>query len=520
MIGLLGAACGFSVAYAQQDESDGIFDDATPSVQDSLPPGVSEAAIQRVEQSNEQSFALQDKTALLTQTPQKVSEMMQPFNSMRIKLILNLQKNPNSVTVANQRIRLHHPERVATFYRQEQFPTIWTQEHQFTAQLPALQKLIAESYMDGLNPNRYHADIIQSLQQGQDYDDILDYELLLSDAYLTLMGDLANGLVNPRVTQPEWNAPAVKDDVLAGLFAQGIIQHDIVKAVHDINDNDPRYQMLKRAYVTLLDQQSLLGQSNELTNQLNNLAINMERVRWMPQSLGDSYILVNIPAFQVEMLRDGVPVYQAKTIVGKPSRPTPAFINHVQHIVMAPTWTVPPTIMQKDKLPRLRKNPAAFDGSFEVITPGGQRVAPSSIDWSNGSAGYTLRQKSGARNALGRIKFLFPNRHAIYLHDTPSKSLFKRKTRAYSSGCVRIENPLELANVLLQGTQWTPQSIKAATRGSGERWVDPAQQIPIYLVYWTTWLNSQGHVETLRDIYHHDKPLLTQYLKALNQFNQ
>ena len=248
----------------------------------------------------------------------------------------------------------------------------------------------------------------------------------------------------------------------------------------------------------------------------DRLMINMERLRWMPQDMGESYVLVNIPSYYVKMYRGSEEIYASKAVVGQRDRQTPAFTDKLRHIVMSPTWTVPPTIMKKDKINKLRSNPGAFDGSFEAVV-GGRVVRPSAVDWSApGATGYRLRQKPGARNALGRVKFLFPNKHAIYLHDTPSKSLFGRNDRALSSGCVRLQKPEEFANILLKNTNWSSERIKKAMNQEKEQWVNTPEQTPIYLVYWTTWSDPDGKIQTANDIYGKDSALLQQYKKALN----
>ena len=182
---------------------------------------------------------------------------------------------------------------------------------------------------------------------------------------------------------------------------------------------------------------------------------------------------------------------------------------------MSPSWTVPPTIMKKDKINKLRSNPGAFDGSFDVVV-GGRVMRPSAVNWGSPAAvHYTLRQKPGAHNALGKVKFLFPNKHAIYLHDTPSKGLFSRSDRALSSGCVRLQKPEEFANVLLNNNGWSSERIKKAMNQSKEQWVN-TPETPIYLVYWTTWTEPDGKLQTAGDIYGKDNTLLQQYKKALN----
>lgn len=580
------------MALAQEPVEEVLFDEAPPAIADNLPPDPATAAAELSESDSVGILQPLPPEAVPVRQP-TIREEMRPFNSRRIDLVEALVQEPKQVTFNGKVYDLKNPERVRVFYENEQYPTVWTQENKLLDNFEPLKRLIADAPQDALPPARYHDALISSLKAGEQYDDIIAAELLLSDAYLTLAGDLANGLVNPRKTQPEWNAEKVSDEALGEMLAQGIVSGDIETAVRTINNGNPRYLALKSQYnalngtpvaaepaaattaplpkVTLKQgmsheavailrdklgapaadgdstyfdgalseaviayQQShglkadgiVSGKTRNLLNgtkasgggnaNADRLMINMERLRWMPQDIGDSYVLVNIPSYYVKMYRGDKEIYASKAVVGQRSRQTPAFTDKLRHIVMSPTWTVPPTIMKKDKLGRLRSNPGAFDGSFEAVV-GGRVVQPSAVDWNApGAANYRLRQKSGPRNALGRVKFLFPNKHAIYLHDTPSKGLFNRADRALSSGCVRLQKPEEFANVLLQNTNWSAERIKKAMNQSKEQWVNTPEQTPIYLVYWTTWSDPDGNIQTANDIYGKDSALLQQYKKALN----
>lgn len=560
-----------SLAMAQPvegSEFDALFDDAPPVLADNLPP---DGSLQIVEEAAPQHIA----TSIL-------QVEMQPFNSRRADLVDALQMAPAQVFINGQSVPLNYPERTAAFYYTEIFPTIWTQENGLLAPVAALQAALAKVEEDALPAARYHQAMIAGLAPGQEYADIVAYELLLTDAYLTLAGDLANGLVDPKKTHPTWNALQVSDAELGEMLARGIRDNNLQGELDAINANNVRYQALKTQYNALrgntaasavvipdlpavnlipgMDHPAVailrakLGETSEDTvydaalvenvkayqrnlglkadaivgagtrrhlngqggsgggASLDSIKINMERQRWLPQDVGNTYILANIPSYRVQMIRDDAVIYNTKAIVGRKDRQTPAFTDRMRHVVMSPTWTVPPTILKKDKLPQLRSNPGAFNGSFEVVTPGGRVVKPSDVNWSAvNPSSYALRQKPGPRNALGRVKFLFPNKHAIYLHDTPSKGLFNRDNRALSSGCIRLQDPMEFAEILLQGTEWTPDRIKNASNQSKERWVNPPQETPIYLVYWTLWADLQGQVHSSPDIYGLDNALLKQY---------
>lgn len=496
-----------TVATAQQPNTDNLFDAAAPNPVDNLPPDAS------AKESLSAPPATPDAPNSDVASNPAINQQALPFNPKRIDLIETLQQMPKSVTVAGQQVKLLNPARVAAFYEEQQYPTIWTQDDSVTDLVTQLQTAIADSKNDALNPNRYHKALIDALTPESKYQNITSLELLMTDAYLALAGDLANGLVDPHITSPSWDAPKVSDTQLGNLLATAFLQKNVVKSLASLNADDPYYQTLKQQYL-----EKEQGTSTSPISS-NDLIINMERLRWMPQHWGSRYIIANIPAYQVDMVDNGKTIYNTRAVVGRRDRPTPRFTNTLRYVVMAPTWTVPPTIMKKDELPKLRKNAAAFDANFEAVSNDGKTVlAPSQVDWSSPSANaFMLRQKPGPHNALGRVKFLFPNKHSIYLHDTPHRNLFKNQYRARSSGCIRLNDPLELADVLLNDTAWTPAKIKTQTRQKSSKWVKPSQPVPIYLVYWSTWASLDGQVHHAKDVYRLDGKLINAYKKALTQ---
>lgn len=260
-----------------------------------------------------------------------------------------------------------------------------------------------------------------------------------------------------------------------------------------------------------------LNRTNE--DRIKQIEINLERWRWMPKSMGEHYVAVDIPGFRYSVMRDGAEVLSARTVVGRGDRKTPVFMSPMSYIVFSPYWHVPRSMAVRDFLPRLKRDPYALNRSRIKVLRGGQEVDPGSIDWSQYSSNnfpFQLRQDPGDHNSLGRVKFMFPNEHAIYLHDTPSKSLFNRTSRDFSSGCVRIENPEELAEYFLGEAGWDQKRIGAAFKRSSEAHVSLAndKKIPVYTLYMTT--RVEGDTISFRaDIYSKDKVLI-ETLKRLN----
>jgi murein L,D-transpeptidase YcbB/YkuD len=248
---------------------------------------------------------------------------------------------------------------------------------------------------------------------------------------------------------------------------------------------------------------------------VRQIEFNMERWRWLPQELGDRYILVNIANFALDVVEHGQSVLAMRVVAGKPARRTPFFSAAMTYLVLSPHWYVPPTIAIQDKLPLIRRDPAfVARQNFKIYRDGEggpTRVDPMSVDWSSVSAHnfpYRLRQDPGPRNALGRVKFMFPNPYNVYLHDTPSRELFAKTERAFSSGCIRLEKPIELAEYLLRDDpRWSRQKILATIEKGAEQVVHLPTSIPVYLFYWTAWVNEDGVVHFRKDIYERDKVL-------------
>lgn len=219
-----------------------------------------------------------------------------------------------------------------------------------------------------------------------------------------------------------------------------------------------------------------------------DLIANMERWRWLAGDLGSEYLIINVPEYMVRKVDHGEVVHAARVVVGKAERPTPIFSDLMDHLVLNPSWTIPPTILREDILPRLAADPGyAERRGYQVIRRGNN---------------ITVRQPPGPANALGNIKFMFPNDHAVYLHDTPSRNLFASARRAYSSGCVRVERPLKLAELVLAGTDggWSEQRLQSLV-GSGERTIRLTRKLPIHIVYMTQAVDTDGTLRNFEDIY-------------------
>jgi murein L,D-transpeptidase YcbB/YkuD len=256
--------------------------------------------------------------------------------------------------------------------------------------------------------------------------------------------------------------------------------------------------------------EALNSRSDEDT--IQKLVLNMERVRWLPRKLGARHILVNQAAFELRVVDNDDITWSTKVIVGKPETQTAVFSDRMETVVMNPYWGVPQSIIRYEMMPYLARDRSYLDRlGYEVLNSNGRRVSSRSVNWwaYGGKIPYSVRQPPGDDNALGRIKFLFPNSHDIYMHDTPTKKLFAETVRAFSHGCVRVENPRELAEHVLG---WDRERIDEMIATGENRNVKLSEQIPVHLNYFTAWPDASGKIAFHVDIYSRDSRLD----KALN----
>lgn len=257
-----------------------------------------------------------------------------------------------------------------------------------------------------------------------------------------------------------------------------------------------------------------------LQDKLIQMELNMERRRWMRDDLGDFYIFSNLADQNLKVVRNGKTIHTARVVVGKPYHATPVFSDKLEYVEINPYWNVPYSIATKEYLPKLKQNPTALSSKQIRVFQNGNEVAPTQVAWNSYSGGnfpFRLRQDPGDGNALGRIKFMFPNQFNIYIHDTPSKSLFSQAERAFSHGCIRVSNPFKLADVLLVDTNATPGHWQTIRDGGERTVVQPKVPIEVHLSYLTAWMNKDGSTHFRKDIYGRDKVLLEALRTAMTQ---
>jgi len=267
----------------------------------------------------------------------------------------------------------------------------------------------------------------------------------------------------------------------------------------------------------LLGKQTIKALNISAEERIRQIIVNMERWRWLPQDLGIRYILVNIAGFYLNVIENQKPVAEMRVVTGKPYRRTPVFSDKITYLVMNPYWAVPKTIAEKDILPKVKKDSAFLEKQKIRIFQGWgtdtKEIDPGTVDWqavTGANLNLRFRQDPGPQNALGRIKFMFPNQFDVYLHDTPSRELFAKARRDFSSGCIRIEKPVELAEYLLRNhPDWPLEKIRLALTGdeSIEKTIQLPEPVNIHIQYWTVWVNTDDLIHFSPDIYDRDKAI-------------
>ena len=249
-----------------------------------------------------------------------------------------------------------------------------------------------------------------------------------------------------------------------------------------------------------------------LAERAETIQMNLERWRWLPHDLGERYLLVNAPQYRLRGYEDGRETLTMDVIVGRESRETPQFSDRMEYLVVNPNWNVPYNIATQDKLPKLRSDPGYFDRlGYVIYNANGQRVSPHSVNWNNYSRGhfpFRLVQTPGAQNALGTVKFIFPNQYNVYLHDTDDPSLFAEDARSISSGCIRVSDPRGLARWVTQGDpDLEMREVEAAWESGRTETLYLGEQIPVHIGYFTAWVGEDGKAEFYGDIYGRDRAL-------------
>jgi murein L,D-transpeptidase YcbB/YkuD len=351
------------------------------------------------------------------------------------------------------------------------------------------------NYLDSLliNPSLIHKDEKGVLKQYY-----LLKEVLQEYRKIETKGGWKTIVLDPNVKsyKPGDSATAIAQ-IRARLFITEDLSRDSKSAVYDAELATGILKFKKRSG-NLLNKTILTEHINymnvSVADRIKTVMVNMERCRWISNDItkSEALIVVNIPAYELTFFRDGKPELRSKVVVGKAMHKTVIFSAPMEYIVFRPYWNVPASILNKEILPAIKKNP--------------NYLAEHDMEWKDSY----VRQRPGPENSLGLVKFLFPNSNAIYLHDTPSKSLFGKEDRAFSHGCIRVAKPKELAAMIMKDDKkWNPAKIETAMNGGEEYWYTLKNKIPVYIGYFTAWVDADGVVHFYEDIYKRDEALAT-----------
>jgi murein L,D-transpeptidase YcbB/YkuD len=261
----------------------------------------------------------------------------------------------------------------------------------------------------------------------------------------------------------------------------------------------------------IVGKQSIAAMNVPVEKRIDQLRVSLERLRWVNQEAAETLVAVNIASFRAYFYKDGEMKWSTRAMVGKTYRKTPVFRGDIRYMEFNPTWTIPPGILRNDTLPAIKRDPNYLASkNIRVIDRSGKTVDPATVDWNQYSKGvpYTLRQDPGPHNSLGTVKFIFPNEHFVFLHDTPHRELFSRPDRAFSSGCIRIQDPLILAELLLDNDKYKKSDLEAIIASRQTQRINLENTVPVVIVYLTAGVDIDGNVMFYKDVYSRDQKVL------------
>ena len=463
------------------------------------------------------------------------------------------------------------------FYVKREFKPAWVSDHNLS--IEEFVGALCRADQEGLNPGNYNINALGRLHSaGYTKDGLQDEErakrlaqldVALTYAFLTYGNHLTNGYARP---QWDTRADTIRmDDQLQKALSEGTLREVLTEllpaheqyrklkevlaayrrlaesggwpAIKDPNDSTTLARRLAAsgdlqtaeetapenivsaikkfqarhglAASGKVDGSTMNALNVPLEQRIRQLEINLERWRWLPTQLGDRYIMVNVPAFELQAVENGRVALRMPVVVGQEYKPTPLFSQKMTYIVLNPSWNVPAQIAKDEILPVLMTDSSYLERNrMEVVSTETREVVESSeIDWESVDPEdfpYRIRQQPGEENSLGRIKFMFPNQFDVYLHDTPAQDLFKKRRRDFSHGCVRVSKPFELAAWVLEGKDdWNPDALQQATMTDEEKTIKLDHPLPVYILYWTSWVEDNGTVSFREDLYEQDKKMLS-----------
>jgi murein L,D-transpeptidase YcbB/YkuD len=308
-----------------------------------------------------------------------------------------------------------------------------------------------------------------------------------------------------------------KDSCLVNVKRYLTLTGDLKNNDKSILFNDSLVKAVSRFQTRMgLNNQGILGEATvkemnvPISFRIKQIMINMERLRWFPDQVEDDFLLINIPEYKLHVFENKQKVMDLKVIVGKEATRTSIFKGNISQLILNPYWNVPTSIVRKEMLPKLKRNSNYLSKNNMELLSGNTIIDPSTVNWNKytSSIPYSIRQKPGDDNALGKMKFIFPNNFSIYLHDTPSRSIFNESKRAFSHGCIRVENPMKLAQYILRNNQkWNSDNLQSKIESKKTISIQIKPTLPVYIVYFTAWIGNSGEINFRNDLYNMDSQL-------------
>ena len=407
---------------------------------------------------------------------------------------------------------------------------IWVDDNGLNAKARAVIEEMTKARDWGLDPDAFDppSDVLDAPDDGLTADQRVNLEMQMSLTVLKYARHARGGRMDPKDLSLDIDRepPLLRGrDVLGAIAATD----DPAAYLRDLHPKHDQFVKLRKAYLKALQDEAdgidtrveteeakpaKKGKKRRKARKRRSqvklsqrILYNMEMWRWMPAELGDTYVLPNVPEYRIRVIKDGNIIHSERMIVGKVKNKTPIFSDELEHVVFHPFWGVPNSIKVKELLPKLMRG-SGLERQGLRMRLGSREVDPRSVDWGRTDIrNYHVYQPPGARNALGVVKFMFPNKHAVYFHDTPSKYLFKKKTRAYSHGCMRVRNPLKMAEVLFkQDRGWGMSKIRSIVdNGPDNNQIKLNRKIPVHVSYFTARVDEDGELRLVKDLYGHEK---------------
>jgi murein L,D-transpeptidase YcbB/YkuD len=411
------------------------------------------------------------------------------------------------------------------FYAGRQNEPVWITPTGPSAAAEAVAAELGRAGEWGLEPSAFR---LPPLPRGRELgrDVRADAEIALSLAVLKYARHARGGRTSPSALSRNLDRRSPLLDPRQAIEAAAAAERPDT-FLRSLHPQHPQFERLRRRYLALgggraadavetaAERRASSGKSRSQGSEraeLGALLANMEQWRWMPRDLGSFHVWVNVPEFSMRVVEDGRIVHSERVIVGRTETPTPVFSDEIEQVIFHPFWSVPQSIKQDELLPSLaRGNMGVLARNNLRISYRGRDIDPRSVDWARADMRrFHVYQPPGSDNVLGVVKFRFPNRHAVYLHDTPAKRLFNASVRTFSHGCMRVRDPLRLATLLLAHDQgWAADRVAAAVRrGPRNNHVTLRQRVPVHITYFTAWVADDGSLKRFRDVYGHERRIV------------